>query len=963
MAIADQGYSSFGTLLKAFRLRQHLTQQMLAEVLGIHRRSLVRWEQGDYLPESKAMVLELARHLHLDNQESRHLLEASLTALAPYWLVPLPRNPFFTGREDMLEALHAQLDVEQAIALTQSAALHGLGGVGKTQIALEYAYRHSLDYRAVFWIGAETQEQIVSSLLRIAEVLQLPGQDGKDQQRVVVAVQRWLSTHSQWLLIWDNVEDLALLDYFLPATRPGACLITTRSQMVGTFAQGLDLLPMEQEEGVLFLLRRAKTLVVDATREQVRQFATQRPSLFAEASELVVMLGGLPLALDQAGAYIEETGCSFVDYLQRYERQHSYLLSRRGPARGYHPHSVTTTFHIAVEQLEREQSKAVDLLRVCAFLQADAIPEELFITSAPDASLLQETLITDLIQFDQVMVMLRRLSLIQRHTENHTFSLHRLVQVVLRARMETGAAKKWCERTLQMINAAFPEPDFPNWARCERYIPHTLVGLQFVELAGESIPEARALFSKAGSYLLERGRYDEAERVLVQARMLGEQHQQEKDIVAAKILDRLATVYWRQEKYQQAEQLFQQALALCEQRVGPNHPETADKLNNLALLYYEKGNYQQAEEFLLSALAITDSQLGPIHPDLAQTYDNVARVFGVQGKFIQAEQCYRRALTIWENLPGADHPSMTFSLNNLGMLYVEQGKYELAEPLLQRALTIRQQSLGSDHPRTAVSLHNLAWLFLQQSKYEEALQMVQRALLILEQRAGSDNFYLAKALKTLGMLYQGQRKYEQAEPLFVRALTIQEHLQGPCHPETARMFHDLAIFRQEQGNVSEALSLAKRAHSIRSQALGETHPQTVVTQALYDRLLQEQAAVQKEGASVACSKGNLNLHGEECCAEEASRVLPETVDPSSSENDPLRAFLDARCVLHSRAWCRSSDLWHAYLLWAEECQEQYLLSRGAFIAQLKAHGCGADRTKSTRIWRGVALVKQNDDGG
>ncbi|HEU5226567.1 MAG TPA: helix-turn-helix domain-containing protein [Ktedonobacteraceae bacterium] len=298
MSLTEHDVASFGALLKTFRKRRRLTQQQLAATIGMHRSTITRWEQGDVLPESKTLVLELARHLRLDDQETRHLLEASLTALAPYWLVSLPRNPFFTGREEILEALHRQLGMDQAVALTQSSALHGLGGVGKTQTALEYVYRYALEYSAVFWIGAETEESIVSSLLHIAEVLQLPERDDEDQQRVVAAVQRWLNMHGQWLLVWDNVEDLALLDRFLPSTRSGAMLITTRRQTLGTFARGLPLLPMEQEEGMLFLLRRAKVLVPEATCEHLRRFAEQMPAEYRAAEELVTVMGGLPLALD-----------------------------------------------------------------------------------------------------------------------------------------------------------------------------------------------------------------------------------------------------------------------------------------------------------------------------------------------------------------------------------------------------------------------------------------------------------------------------------------------------------------------------------------------------------------------------------------------------------------------------------------------------------------------------------------
>jgi len=377
-------------------------------------------------------VLELARPLHLNDEETRQLLEASLTALSPYWLVPLPRNPFFTGREEILEALHAQIGINQAVALTQSSALHGLGGVGKTQIALEYAYRYALEYSAVFWIGAETEEQIVSGLLQIADILQLPGRDDKDQQRMGAAVQNWLSTHSRWLLIWDNVEELTLIDRFLPSARSGAMLITTRCQALGTFARGVELLPMEQEEAMLFLLRRAKVLGSEATREQMQQLAMRLPDEYAAVSEVVTVLGGLPLALDQAGAYIEETLCGLSGYLLRYQQQSSHLLDRRGGSGADHPQSVTATFRLSRERIEREQHAAVDILQVCAFLYAEAIPEELFVEGAAYLGVDLEELATDPIQFDQIIAVLGKLSLVQRHPETQTLSLHRLLQEVLK---------------------------------------------------------------------------------------------------------------------------------------------------------------------------------------------------------------------------------------------------------------------------------------------------------------------------------------------------------------------------------------------------------------------------------------------------------------------------------------------------------------------------------------------------
>lgn len=347
-----------------------------------------------------------------------------------------------------------QLRVEQAIALTQSSALHGLGGVGKTQVALEYAYRHALEYNAVFWIEAETADHIISSLLHIAEVLQLPERDDKDQQRIVVAVQRWLTMHSRWLLIWDNAEDLTLFDRFLPPVRQGAILLTTRAQALGILARGVSLSPMESEDAMLFLLRRAKVLDPTATQEQLCQLAASLPGEYAAAKKLVEVLGGLPLALDQAGAYIEETGCRFADYLQSYGKQRTRLLARRGTPGDNHPHSVVATFRLIWQRVRQGHPAAADLLCVCAYLHAEAIPEELFLVdlarptaSEPDSS-----------DFDLALAALRTCSLVQRHLEACTFSLHRLVQVVLQEEMSEpskytyfGIHEEFADKALNIV--------------------------------------------------------------------------------------------------------------------------------------------------------------------------------------------------------------------------------------------------------------------------------------------------------------------------------------------------------------------------------------------------------------------------------------------------------------------------------------------------------------------------------
>src|SRR5215469_3676720 len=360
----------FGELLKTLRSRRKLSQQELARRLGKHLNTIGSWERGDRLPDTKAMVLELARVLHLEEEETRQLLAASLTGLSTYWLVPYRRNPFFTGRRALLERLHEHLGQSLAVAVSQSYALSGLGGIGKTQLALEYAYQYASEYHAVFWIAAETVETLSASFTAIADLLQLPEAREKEQQKLGGAVNRWLTTHKEWLLIFDNVEDLTLLKTALPAARQGAVLITTRLHTLEGLAYPLELSAFSRSEALRFLLRRAQVVDPGLPLDEVPR------EVLRAATALVKAMDGLPLALDQAGAYIERTGCSLSDYLRLFQRYQVHLLAKRSLTAD-HPQSVVQTFLLSFQKLAQSHPAASDLLKLCALLHPDAIPEQL----------------------------------------------------------------------------------------------------------------------------------------------------------------------------------------------------------------------------------------------------------------------------------------------------------------------------------------------------------------------------------------------------------------------------------------------------------------------------------------------------------------------------------------------------------------------------------------------------------
>ncbi len=287
----------FGELLARFRKRQGLTQQELAHRIAANRNTISFWERGLYKPETVTTLHELARVLNLDEEEKRLLFEAhtGTASILPLYHLPTQRNPYFTGRQEVLSLLHGKLKTGKQVALNQ--AISGLGGIGKTQVALEYTYRYREHYHDILWVCAETHETLLASYTEIARCLRLHERDASDQTKVVEAVKRWLREHKGWLMVLDNLEDLSLVSQLLPVERQGAVLLTTRRQVTEPVAQAIELDELSQEEGTLFLLKRTKRLGPHAVLEE------------AQASEVSVsraiteQLGGLPLALDQAGAY------------------------------------------------------------------------------------------------------------------------------------------------------------------------------------------------------------------------------------------------------------------------------------------------------------------------------------------------------------------------------------------------------------------------------------------------------------------------------------------------------------------------------------------------------------------------------------------------------------------------------------------------------------------------------------
>jgi tetratricopeptide (TPR) repeat protein len=639
------------------------------------------------------------------------------------WNVPYPRNPYFTGREDILSRLSTALQTGQPVTIGQTHAISGLGGIGKTQIAIEYAYRHRHDYQAVLWLRAETRDELISGCVALADLLQLPERQEKEQIKVLQAVKHWLTTHHHWLFILDNADDLSLVHEILPPTCLGHILLTTRASSTGSLANRIEVETLDLEEGTRFLLHRARLLDSDAS-------APTDAQQIAQAQELVQEMDGLPLALDQAGAYIEEIKCSISHYLSLYRTHRARLLQERGDLVTDHPEPVATTWSLSFRKIAKQSKAAADLLQACAFLQPDAIPEEILREAGRHLGRHIQKLVTNLPAFDQALRLLLSYSLIRRNANEEQLSIHRLVQAVLIDGMNKQTQHEWAARIVSAVYAVLPSDggDHRQWKRYERCLVQARGCVALIDQWQVHTTVAFWLLYQTGRYLYERARYTEAEPLYQRAIEIGEQTWGSECSDVAYPLNSLAILYQQQGKYGQAEPLYQQALRIWEQTLGPKHSMVAAPLNNLANLYKEQGKYDEAEPLYLRALHIWEQALGPKHSMVAAPLDNLADLYYLQEEYKETEKLYQRALQIRQLTLGSEHPDVAYSLHGLANLYYMQGKYEQAEPLYEQALQIRERALGCNHPRTRGTVKNYVKLLRATKRDGEADKLEARFL-------------------------------------------------------------------------------------------------------------------------------------------------------------------------------------------------------------------------------------------
>ncbi len=596
-----------------------------------------------------------------------------------------PPNPNFSGREKLL------LDLRESLAKGQKTALHGLGGIGKTQLAIEYAYRHSASYELIWWIRSEEPSTLASDYAALALELNLPEKEEASQAVVVQAVTRWLEHSNQWLLVFDNARDATSIKPYLPRSASGHVLITSRNPDWRSVVNPLQVEVWERNESVAFLLKRTGR--------------TDEPG----ANALAEALGDLPLALEQAAAYCDNKKRSFADYLKLFNTRRTELWHREKAPEGY-KETVATTWSLAFEEIRKVVPMAEELLSLCSIVAPDAIPRTLL-----DRALAiytggeNEEASVDEFVIDEAYEALRSYSLI---TLNEKFvTVHRLVQSVVRDGLSEEALIRYRDAMLQALGEQFPQEgdsEPSSWPECEILLPHAQTVLEDSQDDHDEAWGARCLMLIGmGLYHLGKVEYAEAEPLLRRSLVIMEKQLGSEHWAVATNLDYLGLVLQGQGKYQEAAHLFLRALGLFQKQHGFDHPYLVTSLNYLAGLLYDQGKYTSAELLLRRALKVGEMQLGPHHSDVATSLNNLARVLQDQGEYREAEPLLRRALKVGEMQLGPHHSNVAMSLNNLARVLQDQGEYEEAEPLLRRAFDIMEKQLGEKHPLTRKVKANL----------------------------------------------------------------------------------------------------------------------------------------------------------------------------------------------------------------------------------------------------------------
>jgi transcriptional regulator with XRE-family HTH domain len=664
-------------LLKYAREQKDLTQEKLARALterawelnlditskkpkgkqneeneegDIDAKTIRRWESGETRNPDGARKKLLEDYF----EKPIEALGFTKKGKPSFWNLSQKKNELFTGRESILAHLesvpflrneHNRTKQESEFPLKQRPqVLTGVGGVGKTQIAVSYAYRYQREYHTIIWLNASSLTELTSEFARIAEVLRLVEEkDIGDQRKMIAEAKTWLSSKylTRWLLIFDNVDSPEIVHgivSLLPQNYYGHVLLLSRMDDPGAEVYGLQQIrvnSLPEGKGATLLLRRAGFLDIETSVTQVAQDDQQ------QALALSHTLDGLPLALDQAGAYIREIPITLSEYAMLYEMRRAELLRHRGNYGFSHPESVVVTWLL---NFERVGSEAQEQLQLFAFLAPEYISEELVTCYPSGLGPVLEPVASDKQQLVEAVKALRRFSLINRYTAERVYTIHRLVQAVIQDEMEVQTQRVWAERAMRVVCRVFADTDVQRegtsewWRRYAYYLPHAHSCFVLYTERSYFIAELMHLFDSIAFYLYQCNRFDETY------------------------------------------QFYDCAKNIKESVFGSEHPQAVRAQNNMGVLEIKRGNYEKANEQLKLVLKTSLNQAEPDYLVLGACCNNFGVLRYSQGRLEDAEAFCQAAVTYLKKVKG-EPLRLSSAQENLVQLYQERGRGEDAKAL------------------------------------------------------------------------------------------------------------------------------------------------------------------------------------------------------------------------------------------------------------------------------------------
>ncbi|MEH1904691.1 MAG: tetratricopeptide repeat protein [Nostoc sp.] len=686
-----------------------------------------------------------------------------------------PAVPFekFVGREAELEELHQQLQTSRQVAIV---AVAGMGGVGKTELATQYAKQHLQKYQGgVCWLSAQGID-VGIQILRFAQLKfkLIAPDDWELADRLRYCWQNW--QQGEVLLVFDDVTDYKtqVQPYLPPESPQFKVLLTTRL--------GFDRTLPQLSLGVLKPLAAMKLLKSLVDRERLKS----EPWV---ARKICKFLGYLPLALELVRRYLDTMpDLSLEKLLKRLEKKRLEYeaIAKANPLMRYQ-YGVAEAFALSWEQLDENAQGVGCWLSLYAL--AD-IP--LYVEAIEDDD--EQEL------WKKAIAELRKLHLIQWQSKG-IYQLHPLIRQFFQMKLDelSNADEVKTAFAAQMVEVAQTISQQPNR---EDILNLTL-----------AIPHIAEVATYLSQYLSDE------------------------DLIRP--FTGLGWFYQGQGLYQQAEPWLQQCVKIAENRLGLEHFDIATSLNNLAELYRYTGRYTEAEPLYLQALELSKYLLGDNHPIVATSLNNLAELYRYTGRYTEAEPLYLQALELRQRLLGDNHLDVANSLSNLALLYKSTGRYSEAELFLQQALELKKDLLGDNHLDIAINLNNLAGLYCFTGRYNEAEPLFQQALELRKRLLEDDHPDVANSLNNLAVLYCSTGCHSKAELLHLQALELWKRLLGDNHPDVATSLNNLAGLYCSTGRFSEGKPLFEQALAICERTLGVGHPDTIMVRGSYARFLRK----------------------------------------------------------------------------------------------------------------------------